>query len=56
MNKDDVEEEFFALTIKIGLLNKEDLFKIGISEDEYFNPTDNTLWKIESYYKKNKKR
>lgn len=42
-------EYLYYLMNDVGLLNDYDLFEIGISFDEYDNPDENVLEKIENY-------
>ena len=47
MNKKYNEEYLNYLIGEVGLLNDYDLYEIGITYDEYFNPTEDVLNKIE---------
>lgn len=53
MNDKYNEEYLHYLMNDLGLLTEYDLHEIGITEDEYHNPTEEVLFKIEDY--KNKK-
>ena len=53
--KDSINKEYlYYLMNDLGLLNDYDLHEIGISFDEYDNPSDEVLDKIEAY--RDKKR
>ena len=48
--KSDKNEEYLNYLISdLGLLTDYDLYEIGITYDEYHNPNDDTLRKIENY-------
>lgn len=48
--KESINEEYlYYLMNDLGLLSDYDLHEIGISFDEYNNPNDEVLDKIESY-------
>ncbi len=48
-NSDFNKEYLYYLMNDVGLLNDYDLNEIGITFDEYDNPTDEVLDKIEDY-------
>ena len=49
MNDKYNEEYLHYLMNDLGLLSEYDLHEIGITEDEYNNPTEDVLLKIENY-------
>lgn len=51
VNNDDI---FLAIAMENGILNKEELFDAGISDDDYFNLTDEAIDKLEIYFNKKK--
>lgn len=52
MNNKYNEEYLNYLISNFGLLNDFDLYEIGINYDEYYNPTEDVLNKIENYLDK----
>ncbi len=47
---DSINREYlYYLMNDLGLLNDYDLYEIGISYDEYENPDDSVLEKLENY-------
>lgn len=54
MENKNKEEYLNYLISDLGLLNDYDLYEIGITYDEYYNPTEEVLDKIEIY--RDKKR
>ena len=52
MNSDYNEEYLHYLMNDLGLLSDYDLHEIGITYEEYNNPTEEILYKIEEYYNK----
>lgn len=44
---DDNELVFLSLAMRMGVLNREELFKAGISDADYFNLTDEAILKLE---------
>lgn len=54
MKNKNNEDYLNFLISDLGLLNDYDLYEIGITYEEYHNPTDEVLEKIEAY--KDKKR
>lgn len=55
-NNDDLENMFLAVSMKIGLLNSEQLYEAGIKENDYFNLNEEVIYKLEAYSRKNKKK
>lgn len=54
-NNDSINREYlYYLMNDVGLLNDYDLYEIGISFDDYDEPNEEVLDKIENY--RNKKR
>lgn len=48
--KNKLNDEYLSYLMNdLGLLNDYDLHEIGITYDEYYNPTEEVLEKIENY-------